>query len=97
MKNRLSGNGLYIFDEPEAALSASGQLAMLRIMKELVNKNSQLIIATHSPILSGFPGAVIYEANETEFVQRAYEETDNYMVTKYFLNNKERIFRDLFE
>ncbi|MBN2878581.1 MAG: AAA family ATPase [Clostridia bacterium] len=97
MKNRLSGNGLYIFDEPEAALSASGQLGMLRIMKDLVDKNSQLIIATHSAILSAFPGAVIYEANDTEFVKRAYEETDNYMVTKYFLNNKERIFKELFE
>ncbi len=54
MQERLRGNGVYIFDEPEAALSATGQLKMLSIMKDLVDKGSQFIIATHSPIILHF-------------------------------------------
>lgn len=97
MKNRLKGNGLYIFDEPEAALSASGQLALLSIMKNLVDKNSQFIIATHSPIISAFPDAIIYEADEKDFTIREYDNTNNYIITKYFLNNKNRMLKELFD
>jgi predicted ATPase len=57
LTNRLSGNGLYIFDEPEAALSPNRQMAALSLINTLVNENSQFIIATHSPILLAYPGA----------------------------------------
>ncbi len=63
--HRLYGNGLYIFDEPESALSLNSQFNVLVKMKELVNKNSQFIIATHSPILMAYPDADIYVASET--------------------------------
>lgn len=63
--HRLYGNGLYIFDEPESALSLNSQFKVLVKMKELVNKNSQFIIATHSPILMAYPDADIYVASET--------------------------------
>jgi len=97
MQNRLRGNGLYIFDEPEAALSAEGQLKMLSIMKNLVDENSQFIIATHSPIISAFPNATIYEADENEFAVKGYTDTNNYTITKYFLNNTDRMIKELFD
>lgn len=62
--HRLRGNGLYLFDEPEAALSPARQLALLAAMHRLVGRNSQFIIATHSPILLGYPGATIYHFAE---------------------------------
>lgn len=89
MQNRFGGNGLYILDEPEAALSPVRQMALLSRLHQLVNLNSQFIIATHSPILLAYPNAVIYQlAAGAPGLQRvAYEETEHYMVTRQFLNN----------
>lgn len=87
MGNRLRGNGLYLFDEPEAALSPMRQLATLSLIDELVSKNSQFIIATHSPILLAYPHAVIYQFDETGVRQVKYEETEMYQVTKSFLTD----------
>lgn len=89
MQNRFGGNGLYILDEPEAALSPGRQMALLSRLHQLVNLNSQFIIATHSPILLAYPDAVIYQlAAGAPGLQRvAYEETEHYMVTRQFLNN----------
>jgi len=89
LTHRLSGNGLYIFDEPEAALSPARQLAALSAIHELVQANSQFIIATHSPILLAYPNAVIYQLDEGGMHKVKYEETENFMITKYFLNNHE--------
>ena len=90
MTKRFGGNGLYILDEPEAALSPSRQLAMLVRMHELVGMNSQFIIATHSPILMAYPDADIYQIEESGLVRTAYEETEHFLVTKAFLGNPER-------
>jgi predicted ATPase len=87
MGNRLRANGLYLLDEPEAALSPMRQLATLSLIDELVSKNSQFIIATHSPILLAYPHAVIYQFDESGVRQVKYEETEMYQVTKTFLTD----------
>lgn len=84
--NRFSGKGLYILDEPEAALSPARQMSMLSRMHDLVKRESQFIIATHSPIIMAYPDAIIYELTE-DFHQVSYEETEHYQITKSFLNN----------
>jgi len=97
MTKRFGGNGLYILDEPEAALSPSRQLAMLVRMHELVGMNSQFIIATHSPILMAYPDADIYQIDESGLVRTDYEETEHFVVTKAFLGNRERQLAMLLE
>lgn len=93
--HRLRGNGLYLFDEPEAALSPSRQLALLAAMHRLVQRNSQFIIATHSPILLGYPGATIYHFAEKELIRIAYLDTEHYQITKAFLDRPERMLNEL--
>jgi predicted ATPase len=88
--NRFSGNGLYILDEPEAALSPTRQMAMLARMHDLIQKNSQFIIATHSPILMAYPDSIIYELNN-DYEKVKYEQTEHYQVTKQFMNNTEKM------
>jgi predicted ATPase len=95
MLNRFGGNGLYILDEPEAALSPTRQLAVLRRMHQLVEAQSQFIIATHSPILMAYPGAKIYLLDRTGFTEVCYEDTEHYAVTRDFLNNPERMLQRL--
>ncbi|PIF32279.1 putative ATPase [Flavobacterium sp. 9] len=87
LTERLGGDGLYIFDEPEAALSPMRQLTLFTAIDEHVNNNSQFIIATHSPILLAYPKAIIYQLDEKGIRQIDYEETEHYLVTKGFLNN----------
>lgn len=89
MKNRFRGNGLYILDEPEAALSPARQIAMLHLMRDLAEQGSQFIISTHSPILTGYPGAQIYEFRETGLRETAWERSDNYILMKRFLASPE--------
>lgn len=93
--NRLYGNGLYIFDEPEAALSISSQFKMLVRMKELTDENSQFIIATHSPVLMAYPDAEIYVISDTGIELIDYEDTEQYKLTKYFINNYPKIISEL--
>jgi len=93
--HRLRGNGLYLFDEPEAALSPNRQLALLAAMHRLVRRNSQFIIATHSPILLGFPGATIYLFAEEALTRTTYLETEHYQITKAFLERPERMLNEL--
>nr|WP_206154763.1 AAA family ATPase [Clostridium beijerinckii] len=97
MTNRFSGNGLYILDEPEAALSPIKQMAMLTIINELVKKKSQFIIATHSPILMAYPGADIFVIDDDGITKTPYKKTDNYMITRKFLENPEKMMGYLFE
>lgn len=85
--NRLRGNGLYIFDEPEAALSPQRQLSVLARMHVLLAQRSQFIIATHSPILMAYPDAWIYCCTPDGLKRIAYEETEHYRITRGFLNN----------
>lgn len=96
--NRFGGKGLFILDEPEAALSPQRQLAFLRIIYDLVKEGkAQFIIASHSPILMAYPGATIYSFEEDGLNCVEYEETDHYRLTKAFLDNRERFFNHLFE
>ena len=88
-ENRFGGDGLYILDEPEAALSPTRQLSFLAKMHELVQARSQLIIATHSPILLGYPNAWIYQASRRGLERIEYEDTDHFQVTRNFLNRRE--------
>jgi predicted ATPase len=95
--HRLHGNGLYLFDEPEAALSPTRQLSLLVAMQQLVKAKSQFIIATHSPILLGYPGATIYEFGEDGIRAVEYRETEHYTVTKAFLEHPQRMLSELFD
>lgn len=88
-ENRFQGNGLYIMDEPEAALSPSRQLSFLARLHQLVNTKSQFIIATHSPILLGYPDAWIYQASSHGLERVAWENTDHYQITRGFLNRSQ--------
>ena len=90
-------HGLYILDEPEAALSPQRQLAFLRIIHELETpRHAQFLIASHSPILLAYPGATLYQFEEDGIRNVAYRETDHYLVTRDFLNNPERVLQYLF-
>ena len=91
---RLSGKGLYILDEPEAALSPNRQMALLSRMHDLVIEDSQFIIATHSPILMAYPNARIYSIDQN-YACIQYEETEHYNTTKQFVNNTERMLKIL--
>jgi predicted ATPase len=95
MLHRFGGNGLYVLDEPEAALSPTRQLAVLRRIHELVLANSQFIIATHSPILMAYPSAKIMLLTEKGFKEAQYEETEHFVVTKEFLNNRTGMLDEL--
>lgn len=93
--NRFRGKGLYILDEPEAALSPSRQLALLSRIHQLVEADSQLIIATHSPLLMAYPHAKIYNI-DNGYEETKYTETDHYRVTKEFLMHPEKMLEMLF-
>ena len=88
LDNRFRGQGLYILDEPEAALSPNRQLSFLVRMHELVAQRSQFIIATHSPIILGYPDAWIYQTTPKGLERIEYEETDHFQVTRNFLNHR---------
>lgn len=95
VQNRLGGNGLYLFDEPEAALSPMRQMTLLAEIDRLVRSGSQLIIATHSPILMAYPGAQILQLSEQGICRVKYRDTEHYRVTKEFLDDPERILHYL--
>jgi predicted ATPase len=96
-KNRLGGGGLYVFDEPEAALSPQRQLALLGIIHDVCkNPDSQFLIATHSPILLAYPGARIYSCDGEKLEEIRYEDTKHYDITKNFLDNPGRYLKRLF-
>ncbi|WP_369902832.1 AAA family ATPase [Bacillus manliponensis] len=95
--NRFLGNGLYILDEPEAALSPMRQLSMLTRMHELASENSQFIIATHSPILMAYPNSRIYYLEHDSMREVTLEETEHYQTMKLFFDNKDRLFHHLFQ
>ncbi|WP_283607672.1 AAA family ATPase [Faecalispora anaeroviscerum] len=96
--NRFGGDGLYLLDEPEAALSPSRQMSLLVHLHHLVEQDSQLVIATHSPILMAYPGACIYVLSQEDGIRRtAYEQTEHYIVTREFINHPEKMLRYLLE
>jgi predicted ATPase len=93
--HRFRGNGIYILDEPEAALSPLRQMSMLTRIHDLVKEDSQFIIATHSPIIMAYPDAVIYEFSEKGIKERKLKETNHYQIMKQFFDDKERMIHHL--
>lgn len=88
--NRFRGNGLYILDEPEAALSPIRQMAMISRIHELVKEKSQFIIATHSPIIMAYPHSKIYSIDDN-YKEIYYKDTEHYNVMKNFINNTDKM------
>ena len=88
-QNQLRPNGLYLFDEPEAALSPQRQLTLLMEIYSCAKQGSQFIIVTHSPILLGVPDAQIISFDDGVVHNCEYEDTDSYKITEMFVNNSE--------
>ena len=95
--HRFGGYGLYLLDEPEAALSPTRQMAMLTRMHQLVRKNSQFIIATHSPILMAYPNAIIYQMQESGPVLVQYEDVEHVQLMRNFMRHPEHYLSLLLE
>ncbi|MCD8150300.1 MAG: AAA family ATPase [Clostridiales bacterium] len=96
-QEHFKANGLYILDEPEAALSPQRQLTLLIEIDRCAKEDSQFIIATHSPILLGIPGAEILSFDDGQIHPCSYEETDSYQVTEMFINNREHLLNRLLQ
>lgn len=94
--HKFKGRSLYILDEPEAALSPARQMAMISRIHELVNENSQFIIATHSPILMAYPDSIIYEIKDGLKIVN-YKETEHYLLMRDFINKPEKLLQILME
>ena len=89
--NRFQANGLYILDEPEAALSHSRQLTLLARFHQLVQQNAQFLIATHSPLLMAYPDAEILWLDDVGMRPVSYTDTEHYLITRRFLENPTRM------
>ncbi len=97
LMNRFRGNGFYILDEPEAALSPSRQMALISRIHDLVKQNSQFFIATHSPIIMAYPNSSIFVLDGSGIKKMNYAETEHYQVTKEFINNYSKMLEILME
>jgi predicted ATPase len=94
-ESRLVPGGLYLLDEPETPLSPQSQLALIAMIHDMVEREAQFIIATHSPILLAFPGAQIYSFDQTPVASVAYDDLDHVNLTRSFLNDPGRYLRHL--
>ena len=94
--HRFGPQGLYVLDEPEAALSPLRQMSMLRRMRDLVQQGCQFIVATHAPILLAYPGAWIYELDERGIRRVDYDDTATVRVTREFLGDRDATLEELF-
>ena len=97
VENRFGGAGVYILDEPEAALSPMRLMRLIMDMQSLVEADSQFIISTHSPILMAFPGAEVYEIDAAGIRSVPYRETEHYRITRDFIENPERMLHYLLD
>lgn len=97
VKNRFGGKGLYILDEPEAALSPMRLMELLVYIDKNVKDDSQFIIATHSPILMAYPDAEILEFSQEGIKSVDYKQTEHFKITKRFIENPEKMLRYLLE
>lgn len=95
LENQSSDNGFYLLDEPEAALSPQRQLTLLYHLHEQMKRGAQFIIATHSPILLGYPDATILSFDDGLIREISYEESSAYQITKLFLDDHERVLYNL--
>lgn len=95
-KERITGKGLYLIDEPEAALSPSRQLALISlIMDKIKETGSQFIIATHSPIMMAMPGSEVMLCDNGVIESMNYKDTDHYKITKAFMESPESFLKEL--
>ncbi len=94
-QSRFVPGGLYLLDEPEAPLSPQSQLALIAMIADMVGAEAQFIIASHSPILLGFPDAVIYTCDTVPIARAEYDQLEHVVVTREFLNGRERFLRHL--
>ena len=96
VENRFEGNGLYLLDEPEAALSPRRLMSLLLLIDRVVKKNSQFIIATHSPIVMAYPDSEIMLFSGDGITTVAFKETEQYLITKQFVERPEQMIKYLF-
>ena len=96
-KNRFGVNGLYLLDEPEAALSPTRQVEFLVLLHDSIRRGCQFVIATHSPIIMAYPEARIHLLDRQGIRDVAYTDTEHYQVTRRFLSNPQRSLRALFD
>lgn len=97
IKHRFGPNGFYVLDEPEAALSLRGVLALMRRMHDLAAEGAQFVVSTHSPVLLGFPDATIYALSDEGIKQTSFDASDVVALTRSFLENREQFIRHLFD
>jgi len=95
IQSQFTEKGLYILDEPEAALSPQRQLTLLILIHDLAQRGAQFFIATHSPILLGMPEASILSFDNGKISEVKYEDTESYKITELFINNKESLLNNL--
>lgn len=95
LMNRFSGDGFYVLDEPEAALSPTRQMSALVRIHQLTQAGAQFVVSTHSPILMAYPQAWIYSLDGDGISRVAYEETEHFQVTRDFLNNHQMMLNVL--
>ena len=95
LQNNIAANGLYFFDEPEAALSPQRQLTLLMEIYKSAKEGAQFFIVTHSPILLGTPNAEIFSFDNGSIRSCSYEETESYRVTEMFINNRQGLLSRL--
>lgn len=94
--HRFGGKAIYLLDEPEAALSPSRQLAFLSLLHVLISHGqAQFVIATHSPIIMAYPDSTILSFDEGKIHRVEYDMTDHYLITKYFLEHREKVLADI--
>ena len=96
-EHRFGGHGLYILDEPEAALSPMRLMRLMARMRALVNDRSQFIISTHAPMLMAYPEAEVYEITRQGIASVSCRDTAHWQITRRFLENPEKMLRYLFE
>lgn len=96
-QDNIKSNGLYLLDEPEAALSPQRQLTLLTQIYKCANDGAQFIIATHSPILLGIPNAQIFCFDNGKIHTCTYEETNSYKITEMFINNRKSLLQKLLD
>lgn len=97
VQKQLNSYGLYLLDEPEAALSPQRQLTLLMEIYNSAKQGAQFIIATHSPILLGIPDAQILSFDDGIIHECTYEETDSYKIVEMYINNKDQLLNQLFK
>ena len=95
--NRFGPEGLYLLDEPEAALSVTGLLGLVAIIARAARAGAQVVVATHSPVLLACPGARIYELDDAGLAPCAYDDVDAVRLTRSFLEAPERYLRAALE